>query len=326
MNYFHRNTLLDGVCFDYVARPAGILAGRIVALVLFALYSGSFYISAGLGIAVSVVTALALPFLLWQSTRFKTRYTVHRGLSFGFRGSLGGAYLAYFPLIVVLFAPTVIAAIMLDRHQETAVLLSGAGFILLPYLHALFRRYVQAGLSFGDAPFRFDARHRDFIFIYLRGLGLLLLLWMPFAVLMFGAMRALSAGENSAADTAKEFQSLLVALPPVLAFVYLAAGSYFLARLQALVWGRTSVRGVALRCDISARRLMWLLLTNFVATVFSLGLFRPFAAVRMARYRLECLTVVDADELDRFVAGPDSRAPGATGEGAAELFDMDLAL
>lgn len=327
LQYFHRNTLLDGVCFDYVARPAGILAGRIVALLLFVLYTASFYFSSDLGLAVSLGTAAVLPWLLWKSNRFKTRYTRHRGLRFGFTGSLGGAYLAYLPLIVVVFAPTVVAAVMLDRHQETLVLLSGGGFLLIPYLHALFRRYVQAGLSYGDSPFRFNARHREFISIYIRGVGLMILLWMPFSMVIFGHGIFETSVNDDAASKATFMETWLMVVPVILALVYLAAGSYFLARLQTLVWGRTRAPGVRLRCDIQARKLWWLLLSNFLATVFTLGLFRPFAAVRMARYRLETVTVlVEDDALDQFKRAAPTAAPGATGEAAAELFDMDLAL
>ena len=59
--------------------------------------------------------------------------------------------------------------------------------------------------------------------------------------------------------------------------------------------------------------------------MLTLGLYQPFAAIRLAKYRLESVSVLAAGPLDDFVAGQQQQV-SATGEGAADVFDIDIAL
>ena len=53
---------------------------------------------------------------------------------------------------------------------------------------------------------------------------------------------------------------------------------------------------------MSAPQLFGILFTNLLATVMTLGLFRPFAQVRLARYLISTVTLVPAAGLDSFAA------------------------
>jgi uncharacterized membrane protein YjgN (DUF898 family) len=64
---------------------------------------------------------------------------------------------------------------------------------------------------------------------------------------------------------------------------------------------------------------------NMFLTVVTLGLYRPFAVIRMARYRVEAMTLVPGASLDHFV-GQQAGEVAALGEAAAEFFDIDIAL
>ena len=62
-----------------------------------------------------------------------------------------------------------------------------------------------------------------------------------------------------------------------------------------------------------------------VLTVATLGLFWPYAAVALARYRIENMEVIAPAVLGEAVAGI-SASTVATGEGAADLFGLDVGL
>ena len=66
-----------------------------------------------------------------------------------------------------------------------------------------------------------------------------------------------------------------------------------------------------------------LYLSNFIAIILTLGLFKPFADIRLARYRLEHLAIHPQRSLDEISAGQ-SQATTATGEESADLFDFDI--
>ena len=89
--YFHNNTLIDNVGFDYHANPIAILKGRIIALILFALYvygKGSSPILAGILVLLFFVF---LPWLIVRGSIFNSRNTSHRGLRFDFVGTVNKA-------------------------------------------------------------------------------------------------------------------------------------------------------------------------------------------------------------------------------------------
>ena len=89
---------------------------------------------------------------------------------------------------------------------------------------------------------------------------------------------------------------------------------------------RDSGRGLAAHgflCEVSWSRLFGIQWTNFVATVATLGLFRPFAQVRLARYYATAFVLMPAGTLDTLLAA-DSDEVSAVGEEAAGFFDLDI--
>jgi uncharacterized membrane protein YjgN (DUF898 family) len=58
--------------------------------------------------------------------------------------------------------------------------------------------------------------------------------------------------------------------------------------------------------------------------VFTLGLYTPWAQLRLARYRLECLELEVRGSLDDFVAATNAPVPAAMGEELTSFFDLDF--
>ena len=65
--------------------------------------------------------------------------------------------------------------------------------------------------------------------------------------------------------------------------------------------------------------------TNFLMILLTLGLFIPWAAVRVTRYRAECLSFLPAVSVDEFVAETGEEVT-ASGEEMTEMFDFDIGL
>jgi uncharacterized membrane protein YjgN (DUF898 family) len=65
-------------------------------------------------------------------------------------------------------------------------------------------------------------------------------------------------------------------------------------------------------------------LANAVLTVLTLGLYRPFAVVRVYRYRLACLSLQAIDDFEEISAGSRRVRPGAAGDGAADFLGLDI--
>ncbi|MFA6314486.1 MAG: YjgN family protein [Sterolibacterium sp.] len=323
LQYFYRHTMLDDAAFDYVASPVAILRGRIIAVALSVLYYLAFDFSAIAGLVVTLALAIALPWLLWQSSRFKACNTRYRGLTFGFDGRLGEAYRTYLPPIAVLLSPSAIAAFVLGvKSQMWLGLLSLLGIVALPVFHALFRRFIQSNLRYGKARFGFAAKTSDFVRVWLKGMGVVVAVGLGVGSLtgLLLGLVGLLLGYNNIGLAGIGVWALGTSLG------YILIGSYYTARFQKLLWEKTTIGDIGFRCDISARRLLRIQCENTLLVLLTLGLYRPFAAIRVARYRLGCMAVSGYWHLGDFCAGATQSRRGATGESAAEFFEMDVGL
>lgn len=108
-------------------------------------------------------------------------------------------------------------------------------------------------------------------------------------------------------------------------FVFLALGPYFSARIGNVIWNGTRLGPMRFESTLSARRLSFITITNWLGIIFTLGFFKPFAAVRMAKYRAEslCLIAVGPIAVHAQVA---TGKVNARGEEIAEMFDVDIGL
>lgn len=290
LQYFYRHTTLGGAAFDYHGDPRAILKGRIIGFMLLLAYNVSFQFSIIAGIAVAVALAAVMPVLLMRSLRFRAHYSSWRGLRFGFDGSTGGAYSVFlkWPVFSVLTL-----------------------YLLGPMWHQRMKAYQFNHARFGSARFAIDAPVGAYYRIYGAAIAVVLV-----GMAAIGALLGTLADGNPA----------VFALAPLLFILLLLfVQPYLSARLQNLVWNHMQLDGHRFESTVSARRLYVIMLTNLIGVVCTLGLFLPFAAIRLARYRLQSVTMLCAGPLDDFIAGQAQDA-AATGEEAADLFDVDIAL
>ncbi len=301
LRYFYQHTEVAGSRFDYHGDPIAILKGRIVALILLVAYNFSFDISVEVGVVTLVVLAVVFPWLLRNSLRFRARYSSYRGLRFSFRGSVGQSYVTF-----LLFGAL------------TALSL----YILAPLFHHRLKRYQHGNAWFGSTPFRFDAGVGAFYRVYMIT-GLLSLAAAVVALLMFGGTLEGLAHLREADPRA--ISVMIGGAFVVLIAIGLLIGPLFSALINNLIWNHTRLGEHRFDSSLSPWKLMWIGLSNTVLVALTLGLFMPWAAVRLARYRAECLTLLPASNLDDTLAAAEQDI-GAVGEESAEMFDFDIGL
>ncbi|NOV25161.1 DUF898 domain-containing protein [Cupriavidus necator] len=295
LQYFYRNTQLDGASFDYHGKPSTILKGRAIVFALVLAFQFASTFSPFLALAMLLVLLAVFPLLLVRSLRFRMANSSYRGLRFAFTGGDAAAYQVF-----VLWPLAAVATLGL----------------LGPVAHQRFKRYQHNHTRFGTAPFGFHAGAGDFYRAYLRAFGVVLAATLVAAVA--GFVMAPGIGNFGAA-------ALLGLGIAGFYLGMLAVSPYLRARLQNVVWSHTTLAPHAFRSEVGAARLIFIFVTNLIATVLTLGLFLPFARVRTARYRLQCVTMLTAGSLDSFVAG-EVQQVGALGDAAVDWYDIDIAL
>jgi len=287
--YFWGSTRLGGAAFEYLASPVAILKGRLLVLGFFGVYA----VASALWPLVEAPFALAvvaiLPWAIVRSLAFRAQNTAWRGLRFGFHGRYGDALAIYVGLPFL-----------------TALSLG----LVYPYLVYRQKRFVVEGSRYGTAPFRFGARPGDFYRLLLRVVGIAL-----GGIALVGAVIALAPRDG--------FAGLAAGLAFLPLYVYLFA--YASAGTWNLGYHGSSLEGHVFESDLRPRELFGIYLTNVMGILATLGLFLPWAQVRVARYRLSRLGLWLQGDLDSFVAAQREEV-GSTGAELGEMLDFDIGL
>jgi uncharacterized membrane protein YjgN (DUF898 family) len=304
LQYFYRSTELAGSSFEYHGNPLTILKGRIVAVLLFFIYNNGFKVSPLVGLVSFALVALVLPILLRNSLRFRLHNSSYRGLRFGFGGSAGGAY-----------------RVFLGGFFGSLFTL----YFAAPFFHQRIKQYQHGNSRYGTTPFSFHATVGGFYGVY--GIAFLIVLGSAFlggllmGVFGHGLMPQVTPGSKP------DPHQMLVFMFAIMGFIYLPivllVAPYLGAHLQNLVWNNTRLGEHRFEYKLSALRLFWIYFSNLLGVVLTLGFFAPWAMVRLARYRAECMTFVPASPLEGFIADQEPEM-GAIGEEAAGVFDIDI--
>ncbi|MGZ0078936.1 YjgN family protein [Methylomonas sp. YC3] len=299
--YFYRHTTLAGAGFDYHGDPKAILKGRIVAFLLFAGYTlvGEFDQLAGLAILLVIVSVM--PWLLMRSLRFRMHNTSYRGLRFAFHGNTGAAYFNFLLL-------PVLSALTLG--------------LLWPLAQQRMARYTRENSTYGNEFFKFFAGIGAYYRIYLMTIfiGVLVFAGLMVSVMLLGSKELIPVEAEQLVA-----MSVLVAAIGTYLALFLLAYPYVAARLQNLVWNSTQLGPHGFQAQLQAREMLGIMFSNVLLTLLTLGLYKPFADIRLARYRIERVALLPRGNIDEFVAGLQTNT-SAAGEELAEMFDFDIAL
>lgn len=302
LQYFHRHTRLGGSGFDYHGKPGAILKGRVLALMLLGSLEAAYNIDLTVGIALTIPVVAALPWLLMRSLSFRLRNTSWRGIRFGFAPQLADAYRA------LLMWPVL------------AILTLGA---LLPRAWRELKAFQHGSSRFGNDAFAFLVPTRAVYRVFALALGIFLLAPLAIGLVGVALLGGLDSGVDPRLDLAWAW--LFIGGFAVLYAGFVAVKPFLDAHLQNLAWNGTTLGEHSFDSRLRFPALLWITLSNLVLTIVSLGLFRPFAVVRLARYRVECMTLRVAGSLDNFIAAQGSDI-GAFGEEVGEFMDIDIAL
>jgi uncharacterized membrane protein YjgN (DUF898 family) len=306
LQYFYRHTELAGSSFDFHGSPVKIFIGRLIALAMLIAYNVSVRLQSRMTLVILLALAIVMPWLLRNSFRFRLYNTSWRGTRFHFRGDVGGSYRVF----------------LLNGFLALITL-----YVMAPFMHQRLKLYQHANSWFGRTQCSFHARVGQFYAIYL-----LLLVAMVGFFFMMGVVGVghtlITLGQMQKQGghiDGKAIFRMLLMLYGTLILIALVIGPIFQALITNLIWSNTRIGEHRIECKMPPLTLMWITISNFILVILTVGLFTPWAAVRLAKFRLESLRLLPASDLQEFEAA-EPETIGAVGEEAATVFDFDISL
>jgi uncharacterized membrane protein YjgN (DUF898 family) len=312
VQYFYQSTEMAEASFEFTAP----IRRMVVGFLLF----GGLYLAWSLasnseneqtqmiGGVIMILAALAVPWLWASAMRFRLGHTRWRGLRLRFAPGALELYLASWPVLAVLvlafavglsaaavraFGPLLVVAIVV-----MALVLQLLCLALLQYNYS---RLLVLRTHVGAQEGRWKVELGPYLRIALQAVGLIVLL--VGTVLLVGVllMYFLYAGKSPSALSNLLDRTVLMSIGWVVGLGVMAA-LWFLAIVPALawreartfhlMWNHTGVSQIArFRCDLKAGAFVALRVRNAFLNLLTLGLYRPFARVKVYRMKCESVTL-----------------------------------
>lgn len=294
LRYFYGNTTLANRNFDFTGIPSKILIGRLIAAAVYFLFAFGGQYSPTVALIGFVLLFLVIPWLLRATFRFNARNSKYSNSRLFFSGSNAGMYKVFFlSLLITVFSLG----------------------IMFPYALWLYKRYQFDHLHLGQLDFKFDVdvgQYFSAILIpYFAAMGILVVLFIAIGGFAF------SSGQFSPQ----------VIVPIVIAFYVgmFSIGPLIQARLYKSTWNHTALANNKFQCDVNQWRYTWIVVTNWIARILSVGLLSAWAAIRIYRYKIESLSIALVDHPDELLTLA-QQPPAAFAEELTDILDIDVSL
>ncbi len=257
---------------------------------------------------VSIAMYAAIFFLFGMGTYRAWRYRFSRTRWRGIRAGLVGSDTRY-----------------AGRYFWTGLLIPLTLGWVVPWRTTRLQELITDDTQFGNRPFEFTAMARSLYVPYT-------VLWFGTAVIIFCFFSGIALiGADQIAQKQldptldyKLTRQQIAAIFGFLALSYLLFGmvsSWYRARQFNHFANNTIFEAGRFQGSMTGLGLLWIIVSNFLIVLFTLGILTPIAQARMMRYTIEHLEFVGTaplqDIAQNAAAGPN------LGEGLAQAFDID---
>lgn len=328
LRYFHTNTEIAGHALDFHGEPRKMLRGLLLMALLLGAYSIAGEVSPLAGAVAFVLLAAVWPALWRASLQFRLANTSWRGLRFRFTGGAAGAYGVFALPLAALFALAAGLGVLLPaavRSQPLVAALLALGALLLaslllPYAWLRLKRYQHGHYAYAQQQTELRVSPSAAYGAFLRVAGAALLVVILAAGLLVGLAAILGESARALLGLAPLAFVLLVLM------VQIVPRAYATSRLQNLVWSRTGNAELRFRSDLRFAPLALLMLKNWLLVLLTLGLYWPWAAIAMARLRLQAVSLHTRRPLEELQSEARAASGDAAGDAAADLLGIDFGL
>ncbi|AOA59836.1 YjgN family protein [Acinetobacter larvae] len=309
LRYFYQNTDFAQRRFDFTGDPVKIFYGRLIAIGLWAVFAilGNWdprFAWVGL-----VLIYIAIPWLIRCTLSFTARNSKFANSRFYFSGTTGKAYIELIKALLI--------------YIFTLGIFSPVGLWL-------YYRYTFDHLYAGQLRFKLHATWGNYMgAVYVP----VLVLFCVIIVALFSMLPILSSvigqiyqiNDNGTVPDPSVLLPLFMMIFVVYFGLLLIFAPWVQARIFITTWNNVTVGDSQFKTSCKQSVFIWIILSNTVLQIVSLGLLTPWAMVRLYRYKVESLSLQLNDDPDQMLNLLQS-APSAIAEEISDIFDFDISL
>lgn len=287
------------------------------------------------------VFILALPWVTWRSLKFNMRMTSFSNVRLGFDGTLGGAYINYFLLPIACFLALCIGPIIigfavammgLSLTVITGILLSFASIASIAflgfavYLYAFLKKkntsYAINGFCYGQGNFFTQVETKAFASILLKTIGLSVLVMVAFIIITIIAATLMGMTNDLSLQVGSVYTVGFVYLGFILVSLLIVPYSY--TRQRTYILNNSNLDNkITFASTLRATPFAWVMISNFIIVILTVGLGIPWAKVRMTRMILENTQVSTGAGFDDYITQK-QQAQSSLGDQIGDAFDVDV--
>ena len=350
--YLYQSTELNQQRFDYHGDPKAILKGNLLVAGVFLAYFTSASFAPVLSGFIMLAVLGSLPWVLVSSLRFHLANSSHCHLRFRFDGTAGKAYkefgIAFATMLGVFLMIGIVISItdglsILDMEANVSwlgILLSVvAALVGLAYIvstfHTRLRLFVVNHSRFGNAEFDCTIKVGSVCTLLLKAWLVCSLLMMVIGIAVgalgagfMGGLGALASGDGFPQGDELGAAMMVGAMTfmGVFYFLLFGVGVYVKTALDNLAWNLMTLDGShQFQSTASPVKASGIFLSNLLLIVLTVGLFTPFARIRMMRYRLKHTAFKPAGTTHAIVQAQ-QHTQKAYGDSVGDALGMEVAL
>lgn len=346
--YFYANTTLYGRNFEYHALGKQLFIGYLIAMALLITYVIIQKISPVGSLTLLVVLFLSIPWIIVRSMIFNMRMTSFSNVHFEFTGKLKRAYINFFAYPLALYIGLIFLYFLLIFGSSKGGIIGGVlGIVLFGALVALMlygmafikkknTEYYINNINYGQGGFQTELNLKKLVSIALQTAGIALL---AFVITLFivGLATYLTIGIESVAGLSNVGQGpaalkqKISAIMPMIAAIYggmifamIFVTAYSFTRHRTYIYSNTILdEHISFKSTLRALPFAWVLISNLLMILFTLGLATPWAKVRTARIMSENTLVKANNGFDDYMSKKHTQA-SSLGEQIGDAFDVDV--
>lgn len=340
--YLYANSTMEENNFDYHATGKQLFLGYVIALVLFIAYNILGQIFPILSVIFLVALFIAIPWLIYRTMKFNLKVTSFSNVRFEFDGKIKGSYIVFFAypiLFIILFSLSFIVLGFFGIKDGVAIGVASLISIFIyiysfAFISAKKTTYLINSSKYGQGSFKTDIKISDFLIILLKTFGISILTLIASGIVIAGLFYALIYSPIAFAEVTKDplhIQMFIQQQLPFFIFSYILlvffsfiAIAYYKTKQREYIFKNTTFdEKITFESTLKFTKLAYIMTTNFLMIVLTLGLAIPWAKVRVMKYYLEN-TLIQAEDLSAYIS--QVKKESAIGEEIGDTFDIDVAV